>query len=58
MIENSKIYGFLSKIGQFLLKIIDGSLLASIVFPEPGGPIISMLWYPAAAISIARFTFS
>ena len=30
MIENSKIYGFLSKIGQFLLKIIDGSLLAGI----------------------------
>ena len=30
MIENSKIYGFLSKIGRFLLKIIDGSLLAGI----------------------------
>ena len=28
------------------------------VFPEPGGPIISMLWFPAAAISNALFKFS
>ena len=31
-----------------------GSLLASIVLPEPGGPIIRMLWPPAAATSSAR----
>ncbi len=30
--------------------------LASIVFPEPGGPIIRMLCPPAAAISRARLT--
>ncbi|OQC31428.1 MAG: hypothetical protein BWX66_02076 [Deltaproteobacteria bacterium ADurb.Bin058] len=30
--------------------------LASMVLPEPGGPIISRLWRPAAAISIARLT--
>ena len=28
---------------------------ASIVFPDPGGPVIRTLWDPAAAISIARF---
>jgi hypothetical protein len=33
---------------------IDGSRLASMVFPEPGGPIIRMLWPPAAATSSAR----
>ena len=33
---------------------IDGSRLASIVLPEPGGPIIRMLWLPAAATSSAR----
>ena len=31
---------------------------ASMVFPEPGGPIINMLWPPAAAISSARFPCS
>ena len=31
-----------------------GSLLASILLPVPGGPMISMLCPPAAAISIAR----
>ena len=31
---------------------------ASIVFPEPGGPTISRLCMPAAAISKARFTLS
>ena len=28
--------------------------LASMVLPEPGGPIISRLWPPAAATAIAR----
>ena len=32
-----------------------GILWASIVLPSPGGPIIRMLWEPAAAISIALF---
>ena len=31
-----------------------GNLLASMVFPEPGGPIIRTLWAPAAATSKAR----
>src|SRR5918996_344806 len=31
-----------------------GSRRASMVFPAPGGPIISRLWPPAAAISSAR----
>ncbi len=43
-------------------KVIGGSMegmrLASIVFPEPGGPIISMLWPPAADTSMARLTCS
>lgn len=34
--------------------MIDGSRRASIVLPEPGEPIISTLWPPAAAISSAR----
>ena len=34
---------------------IDGNRLASIVLPDPGGPIIKMLWPPAAATSSARF---
>ncbi|CDC78934.1 unknown [Clostridium sp. CAG:964] len=34
---------------------IDGILLASILFPEPGVPISKMLCIPAAAISMARF---
>ena len=33
---------------------IPGSRRASIVLPAPGGPIISRLWPPAAAISSAR----
>ena len=33
---------------------IPGSRRASIVLPEPGGPTISRLWPPAAAISSAR----
>ena len=37
---------------------IVGSLLAIMVFPDPGGPFMSMLWPPAAAISIALFTCS
>ena len=37
---------------------IVGSLLASIVFPDPGDPINKQLWPPAAAISRARFMFS
>ena len=36
----------------------DGSALASSVFPDPGGPLISRLWLPAAATSSARFPFS
>ncbi len=35
---------------------IETNLLASIVFPEPGEPIIRRLWKPAAAISRAFFT--
>ena len=35
-----------------------GKRLASIVFPEPGGPIKITLCPPAAAISIQRFTVS
>jgi len=31
-----------------------GMRLASMVLPEPGGPIINMLWPPAQAISMAR----
>ena len=38
--------------------IIDGSLLAIMLLPEPGGPTRSMLWPPAHATSKARFTFS
>jgi len=30
----------------------------NIVLPEPGGPIISTLWFPAAAMVSARFTCS
>ena len=37
---------------------IVGNLRASMVFPEPGEPIMIMLCPPAAATSIARFTFS
>jgi len=37
---------------------IDGSLLARIVFPAPGGPIKITLCPPAAAISKARLIFS
>ena len=33
---------------------IVGIRLASMVFPDPGGPIIIRLWPPAVAISIAR----
>ena len=32
--------------------------MLSILFPEPGGPMSSTLWLPAAATSSARFTFS
>ena len=35
---------------------IDGMRFASILFPEPGGPIIRVLCPPAAAISSARLT--
>ena len=35
-----------------------GSRAASIDLPEPGGPIISKLWPPAAAISNARLALS
>ena len=35
-----------------------GNRAASIDLPEPGGPIISRLWPPAAAISTARFAVS
>jgi site-specific DNA recombinase len=35
-----------------------GSLAANIDLPEPGGPIISILWPPAAAISSARLAVS
>lgn len=34
---------------------MEGSLEASIVLPEPGGPIMSTPWPPAAAICKARF---
>ena len=37
---------------------IDGKRLLSILLPEPGGPTSKILWLPAAATSIARFTFS
>ena len=37
---------------------MEGILEASMDFPEPGGPISSMLWHPAAAISIAFFAVS
>ncbi len=37
---------------------IVGTRLASIVLPEPGGPIISRLWPPAAATMIARLAIS
>ena len=37
---------------------IDGSRLAIILLPAPGGPTISILCPPAAATSIARRTFS
>ena len=44
------------------LKVKSGNILGnafeSIVFPDPGGPIIRMLWPPAAAISSALFAFS
>src|SRR5204863_10217200 len=33
---------------------IVGTLLASMVLPDPGGPIIKMLWPPAQATSSAR----
>ena len=43
---------------QSLLKLNGGRMvgirLASMVLPEPGGPIIRMLWPPAQATSIAR----
>ena len=35
-----------------------GGAAASIDFPAPGGPTISMLWPPAAAISSARLALS
>ena len=35
-----------------------GSRAASIDLPAPGGPTISRLWPPAAAISSARLAFS
>ena len=41
-----------------ILGRIPGSLLASMLLPEPGGPIINTLWFPAAAISRARLTVS
>ena len=34
------------------------SRFASMVFPEPGGPIIIRLWCPAAATSSALLTLS
>ena len=37
---------------------MEGSLRASMDLPDPGGPIMAMLWPPAAAISRARFTGS
>lgn len=37
---------------------MDGSLDASMVLPEPGGPVISTPWPPAAAICKARFAMS
>ena len=37
---------------------IDGSRLASMLLPDPGGPTSSRLWPPAAAISRARLAFS
>ncbi len=33
---------------------MEGSRLASMLLPDPGGPISSRLWEPAAAISMAR----
>ena len=36
----------------------DGIRAASMDFPDPGGPIISRLCPPAAAISAARLAFS
>ena len=35
-----------------------GRRFAIIDLPLPGGPIMMMLWPPAAATSSARFTFS
>lgn len=35
-----------------------GMVLASRVLPEPGGPLMRMLWKPAAAISRARLACS
>jgi hypothetical protein len=37
---------------------MEGNRLLNIVLPLPGGPIKIMLWPPAAAISIERFTDS
>ena len=37
---------------------MDGSRRANMVFPAPGGPTISTLCAPAAAISKARFAES
>ena len=37
---------------------IPGRRFESILLPEPGGPMSSTLWLPAAATSRARFTFS
>ena len=37
---------------------IEGRRFAIIDLPLPGGPIIMRLWPPAAATSMARFTFS
>ena len=34
------------------------SLLASILFPDPGDPVMSTWWEPAAAISNALLTWT
>ena len=56
--EISEVFRDLRAHGRLDLAIsggsMEGSLLASMVFPAPGGPIITTLWPPAAAISRAR----
>ena len=38
--------------------MMDGSLRASMVLPEPGGPLMSKAWAPAAATSSALLAWA